>query len=104
MPWYRTYAEHRDNSYLQPGALNSALAASSGVFPNFDCKNPDYQPNTQRGDPETQDEEIFGVDDSTPAGVPPVSPAFAPCVIAGGWQNVDPSFGSGRFPQLFADP
>jgi phospholipid/cholesterol/gamma-HCH transport system substrate-binding protein len=97
-------ATHRENGYVQPGALNGMLAASSGIFPNFDCKNPDYTPATTDGAPETQDEDIFGLGDSPPAGVPPAGPGFAPCVIGGGWQHVDPSFGAGRFPQLFADP
>ena len=103
------FPEHRDNGYLQPGALNGFQAGSAGVFPNFDCKNPDYKPNTQRGDPETQDEETLKVGRPNPYGSSvnngdPVGPGFAPCVIDGGWQNVDPSFGSDRYPGLFSDP
>jgi hypothetical protein len=100
------FPTHRDNAYPQPGALNGFQGASSGIFPNFDCKNLDYKPNTQRGDPETQNEEILPGGSSQPGvnnGDPP-GPSFAPCVIGGAWQNVDHSFGNGRYPGLYPDP
>jgi ABC-type transporter Mla subunit MlaD len=102
------FPEHRDNGYLQPLSLNGFNAADSGIFPNFDCKNLDYTPATQRGDPETQNEEILkrGEVNGNPAvnGGNDVDPGFAPCILGGGWQGVDSSFGTGRFPTLFADP
>jgi phospholipid/cholesterol/gamma-HCH transport system substrate-binding protein len=102
------FPEHRDNGYLQPGVLNDFRSAAAGIFPNFDCKNLDYQPNTQRGDPETQNEETlkFGQNNSNPSvnNGDNVSPTFAPCIITRGWQGVDSSFGNDRYPQLFADP
>jgi hypothetical protein len=103
------FPEHRNNGYLQPGALNDFAAGSSGIFPNFDCKNLDYEPNTQRGDPPTQDEEELKVGQPNPYGSSvnngdKANPSFAPCIHQNGWQSYDPSFGDGRFPGLFADP
>jgi phospholipid/cholesterol/gamma-HCH transport system substrate-binding protein len=88
--------ENRGSGYLKPGELNSPLAARSGIFPNFDCRNTDYKPQTTADSPETQDEEQF--DDSDQ---PPVSPAFAPCVIT---PDSPANFGGGRIPQVTAEP
>jgi phospholipid/cholesterol/gamma-HCH transport system substrate-binding protein len=74
--------ENRGNGYLQPGALNSPLAASAGIFPNFDCR--------PSGGERLEDD----------GGSPPVDPKFAPCVVA---PDFPPVFGGGQAPQLFAD-
>jgi phospholipid/cholesterol/gamma-HCH transport system substrate-binding protein len=109
--WPHRLPTNRGNGYLQPGSLNGFTSASSGIFPNFDCKNLDYpsdpvQPVTsaQENSEETLklgDPNTYGssVNEGNPAGA-----AFAPCVVAGGWQNVDQSFGNGRFPTLYPDP
>lgn len=74
--------ENRGNGYLQPDALNSPLAASAGIFPNFDCRP-------------SGGERLEG-----DGGSPPVGPGFAPCIVAPDFPSV---FGGGRAPQLFAD-
>lgn len=89
-------SSNRGSGYVKPGELNGVDTASHGIFPNYDCKNTDYQPNTAAGDPETQDEEEYDNDQQ-----PPVNSSFAPCVIT----NDSPAiFGGERFPQLFPEP
>jgi phospholipid/cholesterol/gamma-HCH transport system substrate-binding protein len=88
--------ENRGSGYLKAGELNSPQNAAAGIFPNFDCKNTDYTPTTSEGDPETETEDQY--DDSDQ---PPVSPAFAPCVIT---PDSPGKFGSARIPQVTADP
>jgi phospholipid/cholesterol/gamma-HCH transport system substrate-binding protein len=109
--WPHRLPTNRGNGYLQPGALNGFTSASSGIFPNFDCKNLDYpsdpvQPVT--GAQEGSEEELkLGDPNTYGSSVNEGNPAdagFAPCVVAGGWQNVDPSLGNGRFPTLYPDP
>jgi phospholipid/cholesterol/gamma-HCH transport system substrate-binding protein len=87
---------NRGNGYLKPGELNGFQSASAGIFPNFDCKNTDYTPETAPGSPETQDEEQYTEDDR-----PPVNGGFAPCVIT---PDSPARFGGGRMPNLFQDP
>jgi phospholipid/cholesterol/gamma-HCH transport system substrate-binding protein len=99
--WPNRLDTNRGQGYLAPGALNGFQSASSGIWPNFDCKNLNYHPGTQEGDPETQDEEIHTEDNPDPDANQPVGPGFAPCVIEG---NFPGGYGSGRFPTLFADP
>ena len=98
--WPSRLDTNRGNGYLAPGALNGFTSASSGIFPNFDCKNLDYNPGTQPGAPETQDEEIHTAPDDPPGPDPdaaaPVSPAFAPCVLEGIDDGNFPGGGFGR--------
>jgi phospholipid/cholesterol/gamma-HCH transport system substrate-binding protein len=94
---YRTRSDtNRGNGYNKPDELTGRITASAGVFPNFDCKNTDYTPETTAGSPETADEEQYDDDQQ-----PPVSRGFAPCVISEDWPA---TFGGERFPQLFTDP
>jgi phospholipid/cholesterol/gamma-HCH transport system substrate-binding protein len=88
--------ENRGSGYLKPGEINSFQTLSSGIFPNFDCKNTDYTPRTTASSPETTTEQEF--DDSQQ---PPVSGSFAPCVVT---PNSPPEFGGKRLPQVFPDP
>jgi ABC-type transporter Mla subunit MlaD len=88
--------ENRGSGYLKPLEINSFQSVSSGIFPNFDCKNTDYTPATSAGSPATADEEQY--DDSQR---PPVGTSFAPCVVT---KDSPARFGGERFPQLFSDP
>lgn len=87
---------NRGNGYLKPLELNSALSARSGIWPEYDCKNTDYTTSTEEGDPETQNEEQFTVDDQ-----PPVDAFYSPCIIT---PDAPSEYGGGRVPNLFADP
>jgi phospholipid/cholesterol/gamma-HCH transport system substrate-binding protein len=105
-------ATNRGNGYLAPGALTSFQSASTGIFPNFDCKNLDYSPETTTSSPEAQDEEIQTTSDPYPPGggnsadIPDVSATFAACDIQGDFpaSNFGEDYGTGRFPTLFSDP
>jgi phospholipid/cholesterol/gamma-HCH transport system substrate-binding protein len=103
---------NRGNGYLAPGALTSFQSASTGIFPNFDCKNLDYTPGTTTSSPEAEDEEIETTSDPYPPGpdndpdIPDVSATFAACDIQGDFPAGDfgDDYASGRFPTLFSDP
>ena len=73
---------NRGNGYLQPFALNGFQSASSGIFPNFDCK--------PSGGEVTQ---------TQPDG--PVGVSYAACVVAPPFPS---EFGGKQAPNLFADP
>ncbi|MGH2986786.1 MAG: MlaD family protein [Solirubrobacterales bacterium] len=88
--------ENRGSGYLKPGEVNGFTTGSSGIFPNFDCKNTDYTPSTTESSPEAADEEEFDDDQR-----PPVSGSFAPCVVT---PNAPAEFGGERLPQVFSDP
>ena len=92
---------NRSNGYLAPGALTDFTAASSGMFPSFDCRNLDYEPTTAPGSPEALSEEIHTADDPDPDAAAPVGVTFAPCVVE---EPFPGGFGTGRFPNLFQDP
>ena len=98
--WPVRLATNRGNGYLVDGTLNGYDLASNGIFPNFDCKNTDYSPASQ--DPDEQEihrgESVEGVNQGRPPDV-----RFAPCYIEGEFPG-DGAFGSGRAPELFADP
>jgi phospholipid/cholesterol/gamma-HCH transport system substrate-binding protein len=124
--WPSRLPANRGNGYLAPGALSNFSSAKSGIFPNFDCRNPDYHvvPPTQEGDAQAQDEEFLKAGKANPNddvhGGKPVSPTFAPCVLEDWYPKPDApnfggsgdfptsnfgnTFGEGRFPQLFIDP
>jgi phospholipid/cholesterol/gamma-HCH transport system substrate-binding protein len=94
---------NRGNGYLMPRAINSFQAARTGIFPNFDCKNTNYDFGTQEGDPETRNEIEVPLRTSHPEvneGRPP-SVNFAPCAIGGDFPG---RFGGQRFPEIFSDP
>jgi len=92
---------NRSNGYLAPGALTDFTAASSGMFPSFDCRNLDYEPTTAPGSPEALSEEIHTAANPDPDAIAPVGVTFAPCIV----EEPHPGgFGTGRFPTLFQDP
>ncbi|MGH2954432.1 MAG: MlaD family protein [Solirubrobacterales bacterium] len=99
--WPTRLNTNRGNSYLAPGALSRI--ATDGVFPNFDCKNTDYNLGSQ-----DLDEEEVHNDETPPGDVNggnPPGASFAPCVVQGAYPNSPrANFGDERFPQLFANP
>jgi phospholipid/cholesterol/gamma-HCH transport system substrate-binding protein len=74
---------NRGMGYPHPQQFNAVQAASSGIFPNFDCKP-------------SKGERLAG-----DGGNPPVGPSFAPCVVSPPYGS---EFGGGQAPQLYADP
>jgi hypothetical protein len=88
-------ASNRGSGYPKPFELTGEITASTGIFPNYDCKNIDYTPATSPGAPETATEEEFTDDDPQATG------GFAPCVITRDSPSI---FGGERYPQVFADP
>jgi phospholipid/cholesterol/gamma-HCH transport system substrate-binding protein len=103
---------NRGNGYLAPGALTAYNSNVSGMFPSFDCRNLDYTPATTAASPEAQDEEIHTADSPSP-GVDSehaVSEHFAPCILEGvtggdfPTSNYGDTYGTTRFPQVYADP
>jgi phospholipid/cholesterol/gamma-HCH transport system substrate-binding protein len=76
-------ATNRGNAYLPPLSLNGRGAATTGIFPNFDCKP-------------SGGERLAG-----DGGSPSVGPGFAPCVVADPFPS---EFGGKQAPNLFADP
>ena len=86
-------ATNRGNAYPAPNYLQRSDTSSIGIFPNFDCKNPDYTPASQ---PTDEDERFFGDGED-----PPVGEGFAACFIQEDFPSV---FGGGQAPNLFADP
>jgi len=103
--WPNRLDTNRGSGYLAPNALNSYQAAQAGIFPEFDCRNTDYQPGTTESDPEARDENTFTWrDHHTPSDVNEgngTTVSFAPCVIQPDYPSV---FGGERFPQLYSDP
>jgi hypothetical protein len=92
-------ATNRGNGYNLPEGLTGFQSASTGMFPNFDCKNLDYGP--EGGDPD-EDEVEHG---ETPPpdvndGEPP-DPSFAACTVTRGYPD---AFGAERGPQVTAEP
>ena len=79
---------NRGNGYPFPNALTGVSSAEAGIFPNFDCKNTDFEPGND--DP-----------DEDPVNNQPPEPGEANCFIANDFPN---EFGGGRAPNLFADP
>ncbi|MGH2951658.1 MAG: MlaD family protein [Solirubrobacterales bacterium] len=99
--WPNRLNTNRGNSYLAPGALSQL--ASEGVFPQFDCKNTDYNLGSQ-----DLDEEEVHLEETPPGDVNsgnPPNAGFAPCVVQGAFPDSPlANFGGERFPQVFADP
>ncbi|MGI9019396.1 MAG: MlaD family protein [Solirubrobacterales bacterium] len=95
-------ATNRGHGYVADGVLNGFSAATKGIFPNFDCKNTDYNTAVQNPD---EDEIVKG--ESKPGinmGNPP-DVRYAPCFIGGPWPDSRfGGFGDFRAPTLFQDP
>ncbi len=113
--WPSRLATNRGNGYLEPGVLNGFSSAKNGIFPNFDCKNTDYEQGAPPDSQDTDEEEIRngqsveGINEGDPPGTTPRQ--VAPCFIAGDFANENDfqaaqngAFGDGRFPSLFSDP
>jgi phospholipid/cholesterol/gamma-HCH transport system substrate-binding protein len=88
---------NRGNAYTQPGLTGFGYtgppAARGGIFPNFDCKNTDFDNSQdQDGDPD---------EDPVRSGDARVGPGFAPCFTTPDYSAV---FGADRAPNLFTDP
>jgi phospholipid/cholesterol/gamma-HCH transport system substrate-binding protein len=97
---------NRGNAYPSPNYLQNPTTAARGIFPNFDCKNLDYNPSSQ----DTDENPLYrdprpGVPDSPTypdvIGGSYPTPGFAPCFIQEDFPSI---FGGGRAPNLFADP
>jgi phospholipid/cholesterol/gamma-HCH transport system substrate-binding protein len=91
-------ATNRGNAYPAPDYIASSMAASGGIFGNFDCKNTDYTPISA----DTDEDEVGYLQPPNPAeGVEANQDAgFAPCFI----QDPPSIFGDGRAPNLMAAP
>ena len=98
--WPNRLATNRGNGYPPPNQV-PAIAARSGIFPNFDCKNLDFTA-IGAGDPD-EDPLPNGQTPSDPAinGGNPPGQTFAPCIIA---KDFPASQGGGQAPNLYADP
>ncbi len=95
-------ATNRGHGYVADGVLNGFSAATKGIFPNFDCKNTDYNPGVQDPDEEeiVKGESVPGINMGNPPDV-----RFAPCFIGGAWPDSRyGGFGDFRAPTLFQDP
>ena len=90
---------NRGNAYPSPNYLQNAATSANGIFPNFDCKNLDFEP-VSGGDPD-EDELLPGESQPDVNGGNPPGLTFAPCFIQDDFPN---GFGGGRAPNIFADP
>jgi phospholipid/cholesterol/gamma-HCH transport system substrate-binding protein len=103
--WPTRLPTNRGNGYLAPGDLNGPTSAQNGIFPNFDCKNTDYLPGLPPSAQDTDEQEILpgqsvpGVNNGDPPGTTPAQ--FAPCFVR---HTFPGGFGTGRAPEIFADP
>jgi phospholipid/cholesterol/gamma-HCH transport system substrate-binding protein len=107
--WPNRLPTNRGHGYVADGVLNGFEASQNGIFPNFDCKNTDYEPGGEATDPDADeaDEDFVVRGESNPevnSGNPPDA-RYAPCFIQGPWPDSRwGGFGTGRAPTLFADP
>ena len=93
---------NRGSAYLGPNDLAGYDSARYGIFPNFDCRNTDYNvggfPASQDRDEETivAGQSRSGINHGNePDG------HFAPCFVR---KQYPGGFGTGRAPQIYADP
>jgi phospholipid/cholesterol/gamma-HCH transport system substrate-binding protein len=91
---------NRGNAYVPPTVTplegspsGYAQEISSGIFPNFDCKNTDY---TQTSQPPDEDEHRY-----KDGGTPQVGYDYAGCIITNGFGS---DLGGGRAPNVFEEP
>ena len=90
-------ATNRGNGYVTPDGYLSSIVTDR-IFPNFDCRNTDYTPESQ--DPDEQEAPPFSnAPSDVNAGQPP-GPDFAPCVV----EDDLGLFGGKRFPGISSDP
>ena len=100
--WPARLSSNRGHGYVADGVLNGYEASANGIFPNFDCKNTDYNPVTQDPDEDeiVRDQSVEGIN----LGNPPDA-RFAPCFVGGPFPGSRfGDFGSGRIPVLREDP
>ena len=97
--------ENRGNGYLQPynQIVDQGLAASKGIFPDFDCDNT----GGPRSPGDGGSPPVSSQEDPLPATPNPILPGqftrnpFAPCFVAPKFPS---EFGGGQSPQVTADP
>ena len=101
--WPARLATNRGHGYVADGSLNGFRAVTGGIFPNFDCKNTDYNPMTQ--DPDEEELRRGETNPNLNMGMEP-SVRYAPCFIEGPWPEspFGGAFGDFRAPVLFQDP
>jgi ABC-type transporter Mla subunit MlaD len=90
---------NRGAGYFPPNALLAQGAGRKGIFPNWDCKNLDYNPSSQNPD---EDPVIAG--QTPPADVHGGNPpdvGFAPCFIE---KPFPAKFGGKDLPHITAEP
>ena len=97
-------AANRGNAYPPPEYITLPENGPRGIFPEFDCKNLDFELGP--GEPAANlDEDVRNAVDGGVTGGPGLGPdlseTFAPCYI----KPDEPAiFGGERSPQLFQDP
>jgi phospholipid/cholesterol/gamma-HCH transport system substrate-binding protein len=90
-------ATNRGNGYITPNGYLESLV-SDRIFPNFDCRNTDFSPQSQ--DPDEQQVPPFQAAPPDVNNGEPPGPDFAPCMIE---DDLEP-FGGKRFPLVPEDP
>ena len=100
--WRTRLPTNRGNAYPAPDYLANQMAASGGIFGNFDCKNPDFTPDPTGLQDQPADETPVGyLEPAASSGASSdQSATFAPCFI----QDPPGVFGDGRAPNLLAAP
>jgi hypothetical protein len=100
--WGTRLPTNRGNAYPAPDYLANQMAATGGIFGNFDCKNTDYSPDPTGLEDQPEDETPVGyLEPAASSGaVGDQDATFAPCFI----QPAPDFFGDGRAPNLMAAP
>ena len=100
-------AQNRGNAYPPPEYLTGIAAnGPRGIFPEFDCKNLDYELDPAGTEPDANlDEDVRNAVDGGMAGGPgqgpPISKVFAPCYVTPDQPAI---YGGERAPQIYSDP
>ena len=100
--WGTRLPTNRGNAYPAPDYLANQMAASGGIFDNFDCKNTDFTPDpTGLLDQPADETPVDYLEPAASSGASSdQSATFAPCFI----QDPPDVFGDGRAPNLMAAP
>jgi len=97
-------AQNRGNAYFPPEYLTLPGNGPRGIFPEFDCKNLDFEGGPGEPAANLDEDERNAVDGGVNGGPglgPDLGENFAPCFITPDQPGV---FGGERSPQLFQDP
>jgi len=102
--WPTRLPTNRGNAYVAPGDLNGPSSAAKGIFPNFDCKNTDYEMGPASAQDTDEQEIVNGqtvpdLNDGHPPGTTPHQ--YAPCFVRHSFPG---DFGDDRGPEVFQDP